>query len=38
MWKSRAASLGSLLTEGASIEAHGNLSVYEQRGQYQLDQ
>ncbi len=36
MWKSRAASLGSLLTEGASIEAHGNLSVYEQRGQYQL--
>jgi len=36
MWKSRAASVGSLLTEGASIEAHGNLSVYEQRGQYQL--
>lgn len=36
MWKSRAASVGNLLTEGAAVEAHGNLSVYEQRGQYQL--
>jgi len=36
MWKSRAAAVGSLLQEGAAVEAHGNLSVYEQRGQYQL--
>ncbi|NOQ40077.1 MAG: exodeoxyribonuclease VII large subunit [Anaerolineales bacterium] len=36
MWKNRAATLGALLQEGAAVEAHGNLNVYEQRGQYQL--
>jgi exodeoxyribonuclease VII large subunit len=36
MWKNRAAALGALLQEGAAVEAHGNLNVYEQRGQYQL--
>ena len=36
MWKNRAAALGTLLQEGAAVEAHGNLNVYEQRGQYQL--
>lgn len=36
MWKNRASAVGTLLKEGAAIEAHGNLNVYEQRGQYQL--
>ena len=36
MWKNRAAAVGALLQEGAAVEAHGNLNVYEQRGQYQL--
>ena len=36
MWKNRAAAVGTLLQEGAAVEAHGNLNVYEQRGQYQL--
>jgi exodeoxyribonuclease VII large subunit len=36
MWKNRAVALGALLQEGAAVEAHGNLNVYEQRGQYQL--
>jgi len=36
MWKNRAVTLGTLLQEGAAVEAHGNLNVYEQRGQYQL--
>lgn len=36
MWKNRASAVGTLLQEGAAIEAHGNLNVYEQRGQYQL--
>lgn len=36
MWKNRASAVGTLLQDGAAIEAHGNLNVYEQRGQYQL--
>ncbi|MGB2955824.1 MAG: exodeoxyribonuclease VII large subunit [Anaerolineales bacterium] len=36
MWKNRAAAVSTLLQEGAAVEAHGNLNVYEQRGQYQL--
>ncbi|MGB2965301.1 MAG: exodeoxyribonuclease VII large subunit [Anaerolineales bacterium] len=36
MWKNRAALLTTPLQEGTAVEAHGNLSVYEQRGQYQL--
>jgi exodeoxyribonuclease VII large subunit len=36
MWKNRAAAVSALLQEGAAVEAHGNLNVYEQRGQYQL--
>ena len=36
MWKNRAALLKTPLQEGSAVEAHGNLSVYEQRGQYQL--
>jgi exodeoxyribonuclease VII large subunit len=36
MWKNHAAAVGTLLQEGAAVEAHGNLNVYEQRGQYQL--
>jgi len=36
MWKNRAALLKTPLQEGSAVEAHGSLSVYEQRGQYQL--
>ncbi len=36
MWKNRAALIKVALQDGSAIEAHGALSVYEQRGQYQL--
>ena len=36
MWKNRAALIKVNLQNGSAIEAHGALSVYEQRGQYQL--
>jgi exodeoxyribonuclease VII large subunit len=36
MWKNVAAQQEARLEEGDAVEAHGNLSVYERRGQYQL--
>jgi exodeoxyribonuclease VII large subunit len=36
MWKNQAALLRTPLQDGAAVEAHGVVSVYEQRGQYQL--
>jgi exodeoxyribonuclease VII large subunit len=36
MWKSIAPMYGSLVVYGAQIVAHGKVSVYEARGQYQL--
>jgi exodeoxyribonuclease VII large subunit len=36
MWKSRAAAVSFVLQEGVAVSAHGSLSVYEQRGDYQL--
>jgi exodeoxyribonuclease VII large subunit len=36
MWKSEAARLRLGLQEGAGIEAHGKIAVYEPQGQYQL--
>jgi exodeoxyribonuclease VII large subunit len=36
MWKNQAALIKTPLQDGAAVEAHGVLSVYEQRGQYQL--
>jgi exodeoxyribonuclease VII large subunit len=36
MWKNQAALLRTPLQDGAAVEAHGVISVYEQRGQYQL--
>jgi exodeoxyribonuclease VII large subunit len=36
MWKNQAALLRTPLQDGSAVEAHGVISVYEQRGQYQL--
>ncbi len=36
MWKNRAAALAFELKEGGAVEAHGSVSIYEQRGEYQL--
>jgi exodeoxyribonuclease VII large subunit len=36
MWKTDAARLRLALQEGAAIEAHGRIAVYEPQGQYQL--
>jgi len=36
MWRNRAQALNFDLREGAAVEAHGSVSVYEQRGEYQL--
>jgi exodeoxyribonuclease VII large subunit len=36
MWKTEAARLRVNLQEGAGIEAHGKIAVYEPQGQYQL--
>jgi len=36
MWKNRAQLVQTRLADGTAVEAHGTISVYEQRGQYQL--
>src|SRR5689334_12299547 len=36
MWKTSAARLQVSLREGAAIEAHGKIEVYDPQGQYQL--
>jgi len=36
MWKNRAQTVSFVLQDGVAVTAHGGLSVYEQRGQYQL--
>ncbi len=36
MWRSRAAGVNFVLQDGVAVSAHGSLSVYEQRGDYQL--
>ena len=36
MWKNRAQAVSFVLQDGVAVTAHGGLSVYEQRGQYQL--
>jgi exodeoxyribonuclease VII large subunit len=36
MWKSNAAKQKNALQEGMAIEVHGNISIYEVSGQYQL--
>jgi len=36
MWKNRAQMVQTQLADGTAVEAHGTISVYEQRGQYQL--
>ena len=36
MWKNRAQAVNFVLQDGVAVTAHGGLSVYEQRGQYQL--
>jgi exodeoxyribonuclease VII large subunit len=36
MWKNRAQLIQTQLEDGAAVEAHGTISIYEQRGQYQL--
>jgi exodeoxyribonuclease VII large subunit len=36
MWKNRAQTVDFVLQEGVAVVAHGGLSVYEQRGDYQL--
>ena len=36
MWKNRVQTVDFLLQDGVAVNAHGGLSVYEQRGQYQL--
>jgi exodeoxyribonuclease VII large subunit len=36
MWKSDAARLRIVVQDGAAIEAHGRIAVYEPQGQYQL--
>ena len=36
MWKNRAQLIQTRLADGTAVEAHGTVSIYEQRGQYQL--
>ena len=36
MWKNRAQMVNFVRQDGVAVTAHGGLSVYEQRGQYQL--
>jgi exodeoxyribonuclease VII large subunit len=36
MWKNRVQTINFVLQDGTAVTAHGGLSVYEQRGQYQL--
>jgi len=36
MWRSRAAGVNFVIQDGTAVSAHGSLSVYEQRGDYQL--
>ena len=36
MWKNRAQLIQTQLADGTAVEAHGTISIYEQRGQYQL--
>ncbi len=36
MWRTEAARLRSTLQDGLAVEAHGNISLYEASGQYQL--
>jgi exodeoxyribonuclease VII large subunit len=36
MWKTDAARLRTAIQDGAAIEAHGRIAVYEPQGQYQL--
>lgn len=36
MWKNRVQAVSFVLQDGVAVTAHGGLSVYEQRGQYQL--
>lgn len=36
MWKNRAQAVDFVIQDGSAVTAHGGLSVYEQRGQYQL--
>jgi exodeoxyribonuclease VII large subunit len=36
MWKNRAQAVNFVIQDGVAVTAHGGLSVYEQRGQYQL--
>lgn len=36
MWRTQAARLRTALTEGQQVEVHGQITVYEQAGQYQL--
>ena len=36
MWKNRAQLIQTQLADGTAVEVHGTVSVYEQRGQYQL--
>jgi exodeoxyribonuclease VII large subunit len=37
MWRGRAEKLGFTPRDGEAVEAHGNVTLYETRGQYQLD-
>jgi exodeoxyribonuclease VII large subunit len=37
MWRQRAERLGFTPRDGDALEAHGNVTLYEVRGQYQLD-
>jgi len=36
MWKNRAQLIQTQLADGTAVEAHGTVSIYEERGQYQL--
>ncbi len=36
MWKNRAQAVQFVIQDGVAVTAHGGLSVYEERGQYQL--
>ncbi len=37
LWRNRAEKLGFKLRDGDAVEAQGNVTLYETRGQYQLD-
>jgi len=37
LWRNRAEKLGFTLRDGDAVEAQGNVTLYETRGQYQLD-